>query len=273
MESMKILPLPLSIDIKDIMTYIRKSYGTRITLLNRLDKIYDMKECPHLTGNEILFRGMSSNPELKKIKEGGTFIFKNFISTTVDRKIAEEFSNNDYIFVMTGLKNIPFLYMPNTKISGDDYVKEALTQDIKYDFSEYTLPRNLEFDINKIIEQPITESFTYRDNKNSTIKHILKTLSNKGYGSSSTNNKQEQAQEQSKEDIVEKVMFNKAKFVYCTFKKWHPRTPIKIDEIMEDAELVLDKGAINSWKMNVANQDGGRTDGLSGNGNTGIGPL
>ena len=111
----------------------------------------------------------------EKIKEGETFTFKNFISTTVDRKVAEQFSGSDFIFVMTGLKDIPFLYMPNTKISGDDYVKEALDLDLKSDFSEYTLPRNLEFTINKIVEQPITESDDF--DKLSTIKQILKILS------------------------------------------------------------------------------------------------
>ena len=71
-NAIKHIPIPTSLDIKDSLQYIRKSYSTRIAMLNKLDTIYDKPECPKLKGGEILFRGMHENPELKKIKEGET---------------------------------------------------------------------------------------------------------------------------------------------------------------------------------------------------------
>ena len=74
-----LLPFTKSLDIKELPKYIETSYKARITLLNRLDKIYDRKDCPRMTGKEILFRGMGMNPAIKKLKEGDTYLFKNFI--------------------------------------------------------------------------------------------------------------------------------------------------------------------------------------------------
>jgi hypothetical protein len=247
---MPLIQIPTSLDIKDIHRYIYNSYSTRITLLNRLDSIYDKPECPKLKGGEILFRGMSENTELKKLKEGQTFTFKNFISTSVDRLVAEVYSHSDYIFVLTEMKDIPFLYMPNRKIGGDDYVAEALNESIEHGLSEYTLPRNLEFTITKITEQPITEG--WNQNKNATIKNILKVLKNKGLGSDIPSETQ-------KRDIVEKQMYSNAKFVYCTLKMWHPRKKINVNQVLEGAEFVLDKLALQSW-INMSRQTSDNND-------------
>ena len=78
-------------------------------------------------------------------------MFKNFISTTADRNVSERFSEGDVLFVLQELTNIPFLYMPNSKINkntGVDYTKTMSKNIPFYDLSEYTLPRNLEFKIN-----------------------------------------------------------------------------------------------------------------------------
>ena len=103
-----------SFDIKDIPNYIKHNYKARIKILNDLDSIYNKPDCPRLSGNEILFRGMNLPKTFKKYKAGDTFIFKNFISTTADRNIAEVFSNGGVLFVLQDLTNIPFLYMPNS---------------------------------------------------------------------------------------------------------------------------------------------------------------
>ena len=253
-KAMSLITIPSSLDIKDIMKYIKKSYSTRITLLNRLDSIYDKPGCPKLEGREILFRGMKQNPELKKLKAGETFTFKNFISTTVDRLVAERFSGSDYVFVLTGMKDIPFLYMPNHKIGGDDYVKGILDLSIEYDLSEYTLPRNLEFTINKIVEQPITDSRITKHN--STMKHILKVLKKKGL----INGISGEDVEPQKQEIVENQMFTKAKFVYCTFKTWHPRTPIEVKQVLKNAEFILDNDALQSWIYASNPADGNMND-------------
>ena len=78
-------PMLKSFDIKDIPNYIKHNYQARIKILNDLDSIYNKPDCPRLSGNEILFRGMTLPKTFKKYKAGDTFIFKNFISTTADR--------------------------------------------------------------------------------------------------------------------------------------------------------------------------------------------
>lgn len=146
-------PMLQSFDIKDIPNYIKNNYKLRIAILNDLDAIYNKPKCPLLTGNEILFRGMRMPDSFKKLKTGDTFTFKNFISTTFDRHIAEFFSDGDSLFIFNNIINIPFLYMPGNKIYADnakDYTKELGKLTPYSDYSEYTLPRNLEFKIYKI---------------------------------------------------------------------------------------------------------------------------
>ena len=132
--------------------YIEQSYGKRISILNTLDTVYDHKDCPKLLGNEILFRGMRAIPAIKKLKVGDTYTFKNFISTTLDRQVSENFGSGDTIFVLTGLKDIPFIYTPNGKLRDDsNYVEFIKENMIIQDLSEITLPRNLEFEITSIL--------------------------------------------------------------------------------------------------------------------------
>jgi hypothetical protein len=119
----ELIPFNNSFDIKDLSKYIENSYKARITLLNRLDKIYDRKDCPKMTGEEILFRGMNTTPDTKNLKVGDTYLFKNFISTTIDRSVAEMFSGNQCIFIFINMKDIPFIYMPNSKQNSDNFSK------------------------------------------------------------------------------------------------------------------------------------------------------
>lgn len=115
--------------------YIEQSYGKRVSILNTLDTVYDHKDCPKLTGNELLFRGMNNIPAIKKLKVGDTYTFKNFISTTLDRQISENFARGDTVFVLTGLKDISFIYMPDSKAFADREYIEFIKK--KYDNSGF----------------------------------------------------------------------------------------------------------------------------------------
>ena len=247
----QIYPMLKSFDIKDIPTYIENNYKGRIQILNNLDTIYNKPECPHLTGDEILFRGMNLPDSFKKYKEGDTFIFKNFISTTADRNIAEHFSDHDSLFVLQDLKNIPFLYMPSNKFSentGIEYTKK-MGKLIPYnDISEYTLPRNLEFKIDKIESgfiNPVELSWNfYRQNKQiSNFYKLDKLLKKKGIVETP----------EVYNDIIEKEIFPKLKIYYCTFTKWHPRDPIVYETIMTDVKYVLDTNALSTWSQKQYN--------------------
>jgi hypothetical protein len=104
----ELIPFNKSLDIKDIPKYMENSYKTRITLFNRLDKIYDKPTCPRMTGNEVLFRGMISFPAIEKLKVGDKYTFKNFISTTdaikcinsINRNLTYCFTTLLYIFLL-----------------------------------------------------------------------------------------------------------------------------------------------------------------------------
>jgi hypothetical protein len=264
-----LLPFTKSLDIKELPKYIETSYKARITLLNRLDKIYDRKDCPRMTGSEILFRGMGMNPAIKKLKAGDTYLFKNFISTTIDRGVAEMFSGGECIFIFMNMKDIPFIYMPNSKMYSDDFSKFMMAQEPLNDFSEYTLPRNLEFKIEKIETKPINmERYGMfgMENTNSFAK-LQKTLKKQGYFTTNMTNMTNTASalpnegtpnattpnsaKVNKNELLEKHLFAKGTFYYCSLHNWNPRTPIQYEEITKNAKFVLDKIALDSWSREV----------------------
>jgi len=245
-----------SFDIKDIPNYIKNNYEARIKILNDLDSIYNKPDCPRLSGNEILFRGMILPKTFTKYKAGDTFIFKNFISTTADRNTAEVYSIGGVLFVLQDLTNIPFLYMPNNKINkntGIDYSKQMSKNRPFMDLSEYTLPRNLEFKINKIEDGFVSPKnviqFSWHRNKNkknmSSFTKLNKLLKKKGI-LNSTN----EASGDTEDDIIEKEIFPKIKIYYCSFTKWHPREQLMYDTMMKDAKYVLDENALSTWNDN-----------------------
>ena len=271
-----LLPFTKSLDIKELPKYIETSYKTRITLLNRLDKIYDRKDCPRMSGKEILFRGMGMNPAIKKLKEGDTYLFKNFISTTIDKGIAEMFSREGSVFIFMNMKDIPFIYMPNSKGYSNDFSKFMMAQEPLSDFSEYTLPRNLEFKIEKIETKPLNMGrygMFGMDNVNSFAK-LQKTLKKQGYFTTNTTETTDTTNTTettnttnptlttnptpttnpeivNKNELLERNLFPNGKFYYCTLHNWLPRTPIQYEEIANNAKFILDKSALDSWSREM----------------------
>ena len=61
------------------------------------------------------------------------------------------------------------------------------------------------------------------------------------------------------QEIIEKNIYPTGKFIYCTFKTWHPRLPIKYEDIVKGAEFVLDNNALSTWQPRKGNDnwDGG----------------
>lgn len=255
-----LIPFINSLDIKELKKYIETSYTARITLLNRLDKIYDKPDCPKMTGDEILFRGMRITKDIKKLKVGDTYLFKNFISTTIDRQVAEDFSSGECIFIFMDMKDIPFIYMPNSKIYSNSFSKFIMEQEPLMDLSEYTLPRNLEFKIKKIEFKPVN---TWGIAKTESFVNLHRILKKQGYFN--TNNTSSPLNTitdttidttntiplVNKNNLIEKNIFPMAKFYYCTLHNWHPRTPISFEEISKNAKFILDQGALDSWSKEL----------------------
>ena len=249
-----------SLDIKEFGKYIDTSYSARIELLNRLDKIFSRPDCPKMSGQEILFRGMQANTTIRKLKVGDKYLFENFISTTIDKKIAERFTGawgggHRCVFVLMNMKNIPFIYMPNTKL-GDTSIKYSTfmkERNLFQDLSEYTLPRNLEFTIERIEQKPIS---AHPNNKNGNFAALEKVLRRKGYFNSNSSNATTDATtddntyDSNNENIkkeIEKLVFANATHYYCRFNEWKPRLPLDWKTISSNAEFILDKDALESW--------------------------
>ena len=267
------VPTYNSFSIQDIPKYIEYNYKLRIDILNNFDTIYDMKTCPKLTGNEILMRGMGTDNEFKNYKDGDIFTFDNFISTTLDRDIAEIYSKNDSIFILRGLTNIPFIYMPNTNIydtNNKDYIKHINSLDIRDCLNEYVLPRNLEFKIDKIDSGFRTyKNFNDININNNTINtskqfiNLIKLLNKKNIIDTDTNadtkvdtnaNTNADTKVDTKIDtktisnsIIENTLYNKLKIYYCTFIQWKPRQKIIFNDIIKNSKYVFDKGSANTW--------------------------
>jgi len=121
------------------------------------------------------------------------------------------------------------------------------------DLSEYTLPRNLEFKINKIEDGFVSPDqviqFSRNRNKNkknmSSFTKLNKLLKKKGIFNSTN-----EASGDTEDDIIEKEIFPKIKIYYCSFTKWHPREQLMYDTMMKDAKYVLDENALSTWNDN-----------------------
>lgn len=226
----------------DIPSYINNIYGVRIKLLNILNTVFTHPDCPKLKANTILFRGMSDVPNNKKIKAGETFEFKNFISTTYDRLIAEKFSKDGYVFVLTGFNDVPCVYTPHIITIDDDYESRIFRTDVNNDLSELTLPRGLEFKINKVEQRSVSDVLNNFSTKK--YKNLITALKKQGLTPDDVNNK------------IEDNIFHKVTFVFCTFLKWTPGQEIDFKNIKKTAKFVLDTEALNTWDTRKNNLDG-----------------
>ena len=173
-------------------------------IINRvyeMDKLYTKPDTPKFEGTEILYRGTNGAIVTdKNTKIGDELIFKNYTSTSSNKKVALSFSNlktsddnhSCCLFILYNMKNIPYIYLP-----WDDVYKHKNinNSDIKYaddDEFEYLLPRNLKFEIiNITIGLPVNNTKSYANKKfkeiNKTMKQIQMShleknnLSNKDY--------------------------------------------------------------------------------------------
>ena len=182
---------------KYIELYINKFI---INKINILDKIFTNKEISKLSGDEILYRGTSGHTNTKnKSKIGDTIVFNSFTSSSTNfdtsrsfidhsfkQKQKEKMNTNCCLYMLYGLKDIPYIYIPAQDII-DKNIKSKISTSL-YDEFEYLLPRNLKFKITKIDTMSDTK-LTYSnpikfENLNKIIKNtkhndIYKKINNK----------------------------------------------------------------------------------------------
>ena len=150
--------------------------------INTLDKLFNNEHINILKGNEILYRGDNGNIiNNNNIHIGDDVVFKNFISSSVDKHIPLDFINKTYftkkknnvccMYMLYKLQYVPYIYIPRKGI----YNKNIKTLSIaNYMFDEYecVLPRNLKFKLINItyeLIEPALLNFTLKFKQLNTI--------------------------------------------------------------------------------------------------------
>ena len=151
---------------KYVELYVNKFIINKIHIL---DKLFTYKEISKLKGNEILFRGTSGDTYTNnKSKVGDSITFNTFMSTSTNQDLSKAFihskldkkNNMCCLYILHGLKNIPYLYIPWSNVMKTQ-LKSKISTAI-YDEFEYLLPRNLKFKIKKI-DTIINDKITYQN--------------------------------------------------------------------------------------------------------------
>jgi len=187
---------------------------TVIKNIKILDSIFLNSYIPKLNGSEILYRGIDYNKTIYKsdYQIGDEIIFKNFLSTSTEKDKSITFTNNNMccVYILTKLKNIPYVYLPW-------YVTNKLnlnTQQIKItdqDEFEYLLPRNLKFKVKNITTG--LKNLNYNVLSFEKLDEILK---NNNIMSMNNSNIQ---------DIIDKI-YSKMTFIHLEFIEQLPITNI-----------------------------------------------
>jgi len=165
-----------------------------INSINTIDKLFNNEYINTLKGDEILYRG--DNGDIinnNNIHIGEDVVFKNFISSSIDKKIPLNFiktislknNNNNNIcclYMLYKLQSIPYIYIPRESI-GRQIINTKLQISNYFEEFEYLLPRNLKFKLinityeNKVILQP-KKNLKFKQLNTLTKKINIKHLEN-----------------------------------------------------------------------------------------------
>ena len=120
-----------------------------------MDNIFEKKNTPKLTENDILYRGINAEFDVSKFQIGKEIDMESFISSSFNVNVAEAFTstylkNESHccMFVIKGCKDVPFIYLQWNyanlkKISDEDFMSVG-------DEQEIVLPRGCKFRISDI---------------------------------------------------------------------------------------------------------------------------
>lgn len=177
------------ITLNKLDRYIENNINFFINNIRIMDDIFNNKNCPKLTGTELLYRGIQDKYDSEKYKEGNEIIMKNFQSTSLSQNISQKFmklwSNKDKIpcclFEIIKCKDVPFIYLPwdiSTKNNKNELLEGSLFE--FGDEFEVLLPRNLKFKILKVRKNFIQDTIMSKDITDIKNKQILKLLKKEG---------------------------------------------------------------------------------------------
>jgi hypothetical protein len=120
--------------------------------INNIDKIFQNPLIPKLTGKELLYRGTREHSiTTKNSKIGDEIVIKNFVSSSTQQSISEMFithkaKDSCCMYVLTNIKDIPFIYLPWNIKASSKLSKYDISQTFNEEF-EMLLPRGLKFKI------------------------------------------------------------------------------------------------------------------------------
>jgi len=180
-----------SINPGNIKKYVELYINNKIVKsINTIDKIFQSPKIQKLQGNEILYRGTIGHSITKKTSRvGNEVVFKNFISTSTEQYISEQFISNrkpkDKIccmYILHNMKDVPFIYLPWQIKDSDKLNKKYISQAFSDEF-EFLLPRGLKFKISKkeYIDYKFSNNWmAFKSMKKLSFEKLTKLLINLG---------------------------------------------------------------------------------------------
>lgn len=174
-------PKNTDVMLKNVKSYVENFINLQLDQINVIDSIFERSDVTKLTDEVIVYRGMECIGK-ENMKVGDTYTFKNFISTSIDRNVAERYAsgplevgNHKCLFVIRNLKDIPYLYlqprMGVEHVNPDKMLKEISPQS---ELFEYILPRGIQVKINEVKQEYSTDNKLNYIVSPNQIKNIFK---------------------------------------------------------------------------------------------------
>ncbi len=170
-----------SITTDNISKYIEYGINKLIKSIRIMDNIFEKKNTPKLTENDILYRGINAEYDVSKLQIGKELDMDSFVSSSFNVNVAEAFTvaylkNESHccMFVIKGCKDVPFIYLQWNygklkKISDDNFITG-------FDEHEIVLPRGCKFKITDIHKYLPTKKQMF---KNVSTGKVIKLLEKK----------------------------------------------------------------------------------------------
>lgn len=164
------IPNYYSVTIDNIPKFIEDGINKIIKSIRTIDNIFENKNAPKLSENDILYRGIYAEYDVSKFQIGKELDMNSFVSSSFNLNIAEGFAGmylkneaHCCMFVIKGCKDLPFIYLQRRydklkKITDDNFISFM-------DEQEILLPRGCKF--------KITDIYKYLP----TYKQMIKNLS------------------------------------------------------------------------------------------------
>jgi hypothetical protein len=220
-----------SITTDNISKYIEYGINKLIKSIRTMDNIFEKKNTPKLTENDILYRGINAEYDVSKFQIGKELDMESFLSCSFNVNIAEAFTsaylkNESHccMFVIKGYKDVPFIYLQWNYVNLKKVSDENFIMPSGGDEHEIVLPRGCKF--------KITDIHKYIPTKKQMLKNIstgkVIQLLEKKYKTTEIN-----------EEIYEKEISKMFSNLIVVELEYVSRTTIPINDYVYDGSLSI----------------------------------